>query len=111
MLGFLKRAGYGFAILALLALFLLLMESASLISLGKNLGYLFVALLVVWLVIVIANRTGITGRFFTLHDWLDDIGRKDAAGNPVADPNANAKAWVIVGILLAGAIVVAPFVG
>ncbi len=113
----LKRIGYAGAVLILLALFLLLLDPAGLQSLGKNLGYLYVAVLCVYLLIVIANRTGITGEFFTMHGWLDDIhGRPilDSSGKEIGrttDPHALAKAIVIAAILLSGAVAVSHFVG
>jgi hypothetical protein len=113
----LKRVGYGASVLILLALFLVLLDPAGLISLGKNVGYVFVGVLMVYAIIVVANRTGITGHFFTMHDWLDDIhGRPilDPDGKEVgrvADPHATAKAIVIAAILLAGATAVSRFIG
>jgi hypothetical protein len=74
---------------------------AILYSAGLNSGYLIAGILVLWGVVVIANRTGVSGQKFTLHDWLDKI---DAAND------TKAMALVIAGLLIAGALLVAPFI-
>jgi hypothetical protein len=66
-----------------------------------NLGYLAVGVLALWLLVIVANRTGISGRSFTLHGWLDAIG--DAK-----DPKA--MALVVAGFLVAGAILASAFI-
>jgi hypothetical protein len=66
-----------------------------------NLGYLVVGILALWLLVVIANRTGVSGQSFTLHGWLDEIG---------VSKNPTAMAVVISGLLLAGSILASAFV-
>ena len=74
---------------------------AILISGLVNLGYLGVGVLALWLLVIVANRTGVSGQSFTLHGWLDAIGASD---------DAKAKALVVAGLLVAGALLVAPFI-
>ena len=80
---------------------------AILISLALNLAYLLVGVLALWLLVHAANHLGITGRSFHLGQWLDVI-----AGAPPESEAADRKAMAIViaGLLVAGALLVSPFI-
>ncbi len=69
-----------------------------LIAFGIKVGTLIGVLLIIRLLILYANRSGISGEKFFLHTWLDNI-----------DGHPEAQARVISGLLVAVAILGAAF--
>jgi hypothetical protein len=90
-----------------LALFL---ADGSVVNLAKNLGYLFAGILALWGLVAVANHFGITGKSYHLGTWLDAIADSDAAGNVGPKANPMAMGLVVASVLIAGALLVGPFI-